>query len=548
MEAWDVIIIGGTIAGMRAAISAHDEGSSVTIISQKGLGNSGSEGYSSGLAASLDEENPMSHRDDTIRGGDWLNDQDIVSNRTSLINSEIAKLDQWGLNFRRSLEGSPNSEKGLGHKAPRVLTTGYSTSREIQQILEEQCIRRDILRRGDWFPLSLSSSNGQVTGIIALDLIEGKIEALQAKAVIIADGSFENAWNSTNKSSRGLSIALDAGCQLRDLEFISWNPLGIPDTDMNLSVDILQNGAKIITSSGKEIIISNDTTPNKLAIEINNDGGSALLDATSLNSTALPWYSGLRRMVKDRTGLDMFESKIPVSPKVELTVGGLPVDEHGRVIKNNWDTWYTGLYSVGNPSCSGLNGTGIIAGNRLLEDLVGGLSAGMHAGKWAQKNRFSSTSSINDSLFSAQATIGDLISNANLKNISNVNEIRSKLEKVISTKMGFERSASGFEEAKKTLEKLEMAIEKEELVDNSMIMNTNLTEVLELRGLILIAKASVLAAESRTESRGSHQRSDFTEQSNESMLKHTLVDSNLNLNWLPLRKSRSDTWILTPSD
>ncbi|RAH15450.1 MAG: hypothetical protein CMB56_002920 [Methanobacteriota archaeon] len=548
MEAWDVIIIGGTIAGMRAAISAHDQGSSVVIISQNGLGNSDSDSYSSGLAASLDEENPMSHREDTIKGGNWLNDQDIVSNRISLINSEIAKLDQWGLNFRRSLEGSPNSEKGLGHKSPRVLTTGYSTSREIQHILEEQCIRRDILRRGDWFPLSLCSSNGQVTGIIALDLIEGKIEALQAKAVIIADGSFENAWNSKKQNSRGLSIALEAGCQLRDLEFISWNPLGIPDTDMSLSIDILQNGAKIIDSSGKEIIISNDTTPNDLAIEINNGGGSALLDATQLQKNSISWYSGLKRIVEERTGLDMFETKIPICPKVELTIGGLPVDEHGRVIKNNWDTWFTGLYSVGNPSCSGLNGTGIIAGNRLMEDLVGGFSAGMHSGKWAQKNKFSSTSSINDALFSAQATIGDLISNADIKNISNVNEIKLKLEKIISSKMGFERSASGLEEAKNLLEKLEIAIEGEELVDNSMIMNSNLTEVLELRGLILITRASVLAAISRTESRGSHQRSDFNKQSNESMLKHTLIDSNLNLSWLPLRKSGSDTWILTPSE
>ena len=158
MEAWDVVVIGATVAGMRAAIAAHDEGASVVILSAHGLGNSGSDNYSSGLAASIDESNSMSHRDDTIRGGDWLNDQDIVSNRTTLINSHIAQLDQWGLNFRRSLSGSPGSEMGLGHKSPRVLTTGYSTSREIQHILEEQCIRREILRRGDWLALSLGLS------------------------------------------------------------------------------------------------------------------------------------------------------------------------------------------------------------------------------------------------------------------------------------------------------------------------------------------------------------------------------------------------------
>ncbi|HJM45049.1 MAG TPA: FAD-binding protein [Candidatus Poseidoniaceae archaeon] len=548
MEAWDVVVVGATIAGMRAAIAAHDEGASVTILSSHGLGNSGSDTYSSGVAASLDESNSISHRDDTIRGGDWLNDQDIVFNRTSLINSHIAELDQWGLNFRRSLSGSPKSEKGLGHKSPRVLSTGYSTSREIQHVLEEQCIRRNIMRRGDWFPFSLSNSNGQVTGIVGLDMVEGMVESLQAKAVIIADDGFENAWNPGNNSSRGLSIALDAGCQLRDLEFISWNPLGIPDTEISLSIDMLQNGGKLTTSSGTEIQINSETTPNKLAYEINNAGGTALLDATALSKTAKEWYAGLNREVKNRTGFDMSEQLIPVSPKVEQTVGGLPVDEHGRVIKGNWDNWYTGLYSAGGASCSGLNGTGIIAGNRLMEDLIGGSSAGMHAGKWINKKNFGGTSSLEETLFSAQATLSDLISNASSNNTSNVNKIKSKLEKLISSNMGFERSLEGLETASNNLENLEREILQENLIDNNMIMNTNLTEIMELRGLISITRASIVAAISRAESRGSHQRTDIEETFNDTMLKHTLVDSNLQINWLPLRKSASGTWILTPSN
>ena len=548
MEAWDVVVVGATIAGMRAAIAAHDEGANVVILSAHGLGNSGSDNYSSGLAASIDESNSMSHRDDTIRGGNWLNDQDIVSNRTTLINSHIAQLDQWGLNFRRSLSGSPNSEMGLGHKAPRVLTTGYSTSREIQHILEEQCIRREILRRGDWLALSLGNLNGQVTGVIALDMLEGTVECLQAKAVIIADDGFENAWESGNSSSRGLSISLEAGCQLRDLEFVSWNPLGIPDTELSLSLDILQNGGKISTTSGTQIEINSDSTPNNLAFEINNAGGSALLDATSLSKSAIEWYSGLRRSVKERTGLDMFEQVIPIAPRLEQTVGGLPVDEHGRVIKGNWDTWFTGLYSAGGASCSGLNGTGIIAGNRLMEDLVGGSSAGMHAGKWVKKKNFSGTESLNEALFSAKAKISDMLSSASTNNTSSIGKIKSRLWNTITTNMGFSRSLEGLQNATQILESLEAELDKEELVDGSLIMNTNLIEMLELRGLISVTQASIIAAQSRSESRGSHQRDDYQETVDETMLKHTLVDSSLQINWLPLRKSGSGTWILTPSN
>ena len=548
MEAWDVVVVGATVAGMRAAIAAHDEGASVVILSAHGLGNSGSDNYSSGLAASIDESNSMSHRDDTIRGGDWLNDQDIVSNRTTLINSHIAQLDQWGLNFRRSLSGSPSSEKGLGHKSPRVLTTGYSTSRQIQHILEEQCIRRDILRRGDWLPLSLGSFRGQITGLVALDMVEGTVECLQSKAVIIADDGFENAWSSGNSTSRGLSISLDAGCQLRDLEFVSWNPLGIPDTELSLSVDVLQNGAKISTTNGNEIEITSDMTPNKLASKINDEGGTALLDATSLSKSAIEWYSGLRRAIKERTGLDMFEQSIPITPRIEQTVGGLPVDEHGRVVKGNWNTWFTGLYSAGGASCSGLNGTGIIAGNRLMEDLVGGSSAGMHAGKWVKNKNFSGSESINETLFSAKAEISDMLSNADSNNTSSISNIKSKLWNTISTNMGFERSSEGLQNAAQELEKLEVEIHKEELVDGNMIMNTNLMDILELKGLISISRASIIAAQSRSESRGSHQRSDFQETINETMLKHTLVDSSMQINWLPLRKSGSGTWILTPTN
>jgi len=548
MEAWDVVVVGATIAGMRAAISAHDDGANVVILSAHGLGNSGSDNYSSGVAASLNESNSISHRDDTIKGGDWLNDQDIVFKRTSLINKHIAELDQWGLNFRRSLSGAPESEKALGHKSPRVLTTGYSTAREIQHILEEQCIRRNIMRRGDWLALSLSGSKNQVTGVVGLDMIEGTVESLQAKAVIIADNGFENAWNPGHGTSRGLSIALDAGCQLRDLEFISWNPLGIPDTELSVTVDILQNGGKLTTSSGEEIKISPDTTPNNLAYEINNIGGIALLDATSLNKNAVKWYSGLSREVKNRTGLLMSEQLIPVSPRVEQTVGGLPVDEHGRVVKGNWDTWYTGLYSAGGASCSGLNGTGIIAGNRLMEDLIGGSSAGMHAGKWVKNNDFSGTKSLEDAMFSVQANIANLISNASVNNSSNVSKTHSKLCKIITSKMGFERSLEGLEEAAISLENLEREIVEENLIDNNMIMNTNLTEIIELRGLISVTRASIVAAISRAESRGSHQRTDIQEKLNDTMLKHTLVDSTLQINWLPLRKSASGTWILTPSN
>ena len=183
-----------------------------------------------------------------------------------------------------------------------------------------------------------------------------------------------------------------------------------------------------------------------------------------------------------------------------------------------------------------------------MEDIIGGSSAGMHAGKWVKDRSFSGTKSLEDNMFSAQANIADLISNASVNNTSNVNKISSKLCDIIKSKMGFERSLEGLEEATISLENLEREIVEENLIDNNMIMNTNLAEIIELRGLISVTRASIVAAISRAESRGSHQRTDIQERFDDTMLKHTLVDSTLQVNWLPLRKSASGTWILTPSN
>ncbi len=141
-----------------------------------------------------------------------------------------------------------------------------------------------------------------------------------------------------------------------------------------------------------------------------------------------------------------------------------------------------------------------------------------------------------------------MLSSANTNNTSSIGKIKSKLWNTITTNMGFSRSLEGLQNATQILENLEVELDKEELVDGNTIMNTNLMEMLELRGLISIAQASIIAAKSRAESRGSHQRNDYQEKVDETMLKHTLVGSSMQINWLPLRKSGSGTWILTPSN
>ena len=251
MEAWDVIVIGDGPAALRSAAEAAKQGASTLVISVNALG-SGTHLGQEGVAASLQEPNNRDHREDTIRAGYFLNDQDIVASRTADAGRQVDLLERWGVNFRRDAHGIPLVRKAPGHGMGRNADAGDATGREIQHVLEEQCMRHGVTRRGDHLPLSLIHTNQSVSGVTVVDLVNGRIAALQAKAVILADGGFEGAF-SHGAVGLGLDLALRAGVPLRDMEFIAHTPLGIKDTNMILPLGLLHDGATLHDSNGTDI-------------------------------------------------------------------------------------------------------------------------------------------------------------------------------------------------------------------------------------------------------------------------------------------------------
>ena len=543
MEAWDIIVIGDGPAALRAAAAGAKRGASTLMMSTDSLG-AGNDSAIDGIAAPLKESTTKSHRDDTIRAGAYLCDQDIVSLRVSQATRQIDLLERWGVIFRRDADGIPLVRKASGHSLPRLAGAGDSMIRETQQVLEEQCMKHGVVRRGDQIPLELVHSNQQIHGLIALDSTTGSVNALQTKCLIIADGGYEGIWNGT-KVGLGLDLVMKAGLAVRDLEFVAWAPLAVSGTNVVLPIGMLADGATLHHSNGSplEVDLTADTTALANAIGSNGD---VVLDARNMGESGV-WWAQTFELVNQRLGIDMKKQTVSVQPRVATTIGGIATDEYGRAVTGRWSRWFTGLYAAGDSSCSGLHGAGLVAGNRLLDAVAGGAAAGEHAAGYAKKNSHTGRAALEGALGAAEADLDFDMAGAEEGPVQRSGPLFTKLSEIMQSNMSFSKDASGLESALESLNSLADSANKLHLDDSGRLYNTNLLEALRLKAGIRLAIASARSALSRTESRGTHQRSDFAEEDSE-QLHHTLVDSDGNLSTLAIRKGGSGTWVLSPGE
>ena len=368
MEAWDIIVIGDGPAALRAAASGAKAGATTLMMSADSLG-SGSLTALDGIAAPLKESTTKSHRDDTIRAGAFLCDQDIVSNRISQATRQVDLLERWGVIFRRDPDGIPLVRRAAGHSLPRLAGVGDSMARETQQVLEEQCMKHGVSRRGDQLPLHLVHTDEEVHGLIALDMTTGSLNALQAKSIIIADGGYEGVWNGS-AIGLGVDLAMRTGLAIRDLEFVSWTPLAIDGTNVVLPIGMLADGATLHHANGDPLDVDDFADAAAIANAMGQE--SIVLDARNMGSSSV-WWAQTAELLSTRLGINMSKQTIPVTAQVSTTLGGITTDEHGRAISGKWSRWFTGLYAAGESASSGVHGAGMVAGNRLLDALAGAL-------------------------------------------------------------------------------------------------------------------------------------------------------------------------------
>lgn len=483
----------------------------------------------SGIASSAGESNFAEHAADTHRAGADLCEGDVVSSTTGSAVSHLAQLEQWGLNLRRDRNGSPYLGQLPGQSNPRTAGTGDSTLREVRLILEEQCIKRNIPRRGDIEILNIAMKNDSVKGLVALDVQTGEIFAIQSKALILADGGFQSAWNG-DSSAMGSScaLALRQGISLANLEFTSMHPLTVADTTLRLPLDLLGSGGVVIGADGQPM--SMDDGPDALARSIIEAGGAAL-DLTNISRSAATWFANVAENLQSRCGIDYSEAQIPLVPIANMTIGGIPTDALGRVVNGGWDSTVKGLFAAGDAACSGLHGAALNSGDHLLGAIASGKSAGGAAATQASSSKFSGSSEISIALSEAHHMHDSMLSSTGSDGIS-AGTIQSSLATTMQTHMGISRSASGLAKAAASIEKLqETAVV---LSDSSPVMNTELVNLLRTQSLLSVASAAVSAAHAREESRGNHVRSDFPTTDTEPP-SHSLTSMDGTVTSLPLR-------------
>tara|TARA_B100000614_G_C14558493_1_gene496383 strand:- start:1171 stop:2805 length:1635 start_codon:yes stop_codon:yes gene_type:complete len=541
MEAWDVVILGDGPAALSAAAQASKDGANVLMMSSTGLGDAGMDAMN-GIACHIQEESNRGHREDTIKTGAFLCDQDIVAEHTTKAIRIVDLLERRGVNFRRDAKGIVKGHYASGHTKPRLCNAGDATVREVQQVLEEQCMKHGVTRRGDQVPLELVHTENSVNGLISIDMLNGRILSIQCKALIIADGGFEGAF-STGSASLGMDLAYRAGAPLRNLEFIAEAPLGVVGTNLVIPQSILSDGATLHTPSGTALETI-ATTPTSEICSKMHEAGTTVLDARNLGEHK-DWWTVLFDNIKQRTGIDMNRQTIEVAPIPTHTIGGLPTDEHGRVVLQSWARWFTGLYAAGSASSSGLHGADVLEGNRLLEAIAVGEAAGAHAAEWIQKRKFTAATLLEDAQGLAEAELS-MLGGETEGPVQRLNPVFTRLKEILTSLQTPASVASDYDAAAEMLEQLSIKAEQLYCDQTSLIANQNLLEILRVQAAIRIGQAYVKSASLRTESRGLHQRSDYAE-SNDELLHHNLIFSDGTHATLALRKGPSGNWILPPS-
>ena len=463
MESWDVLVLGEGPAALRAAIAASDTGARPLLVSGSSVGVASGFPPISGFSASLNETSPAAHIEDTISAGGDHTDKDAAARICGLAVEALSELERWGLVLRRSKDGLPHMADISGHSFPRVAGCGDSTVREVTRTLEEQTMKRGINRKSDLLPVALVMDNNQARGIVALDIESGELIPIQAKTIIVASQGYQGIWNTPSLGpGNGLAISNAAGIRLKGMANVPMHALTIAGTGMILPMDILGSGE--------------DASPNDVI-----GGELCVLDMRSMEKSAKGWFENTESKVLDRTGLNVRNDVLPLSPMIISTTGGIPVDDHCRAIFDSGKMWYTGLYAAGRSAYTGMHGSTPLPGNLIMEEVVTGMVAGKHAAEWSNNSQFGGHEAIQQAVSSSQKKIDQMFSSEGSP-VGHVAKALSSAMRIIDGS-GDQASMAVAHASINEISSLGMRV-----TDPSRRMNTELVTALHVEGLLSLAK------------------------------------------------------------
>jgi succinate dehydrogenase / fumarate reductase flavoprotein subunit len=579
---FDVVVIGAGGAGLMAALYASKT-ASTAVLSKLYPTRSHTGTAQGGVGAALGnegEDHPEWHTFDTVKGSDYLGDQDAIEFMCFEAVQAVYELEHYGLPFSRTPDGriaqrpfGGHTNNVTGKPVPRACYAADRTGHMILQTLYQQCIKNHVNFYDEYQVLDVLIENGAAAGVVALELLTGELHIFHAKSIIFATGGHGRIWEITSNAytftGDGPAIAMRRGIPLEDMEFFQFHPTGIYRLGILITEGVRGEGGILVNDLGERFmekyapkvkdLASRDVVSRAMYLEMREGrgiGGKRYLyldmrpetvnkyaaldgrkrtDGTPYVVTGEELLSKLPDIVdfaRTYLGVDPVAQLMPIQPTAHYAMGGIPTNKYGEVVIDEQNTVLPGLYAAGECACVSVHGANRLGTNSLLDLIVFGKYAGLRAAEFSQGASFQTlpadpTEFIRQQLDAIRNSQGD----------EKVFTIANEMKSVMFDDVGVFRIQAGMQNALDKVRELQERIKRVRRPDQGKIFNTELINVWELGNLLDLAEITTVSALARTESRGGHAREDYPKRDDANWLKHTLAwykDGAISLGYKPV--------------
>lgn len=539
--AYDIVVVGGGAAGLRAAIAAAESNPHMTIglVSKVYPMRSHTVSAEGGTAAVMRDYDSLElHAFDTIRGSDYLADQDAVEFFVAHCPEEIVQLDHWGCPWSREEDGKVQQRAFGGMSVKRTVFAADKVGFHILHTLFQTSMKyANIHRLDEWFVTRIILENGKAAGVVAMDIRRGELAYVTSKAVVLATGGagrvYEFTTNGFIKTGDGMALAYRVGVPLKDMEMVQFHPTCLPGTGILITEAARGEGGYLVNKDGDRFM--KKYLPSKMELgprdilsrseimEIREGrgfegphGAYVGLDLRHLGEKAIDERLPMvRELAEKYLGLDPIHELIPVRPGQHYIMGGISTNLRG-------ETNVPGLYAVGEAACVSINGANRLGSNSLSECLVFGTSTGLSAAAYAKKAEWPRGGAAKEAFASEETRIFDGLLKRE-RGSETIAGLRLEMQRLMERDVGIFRDERGLSDAAAKLGSLRARFAEVSVEDKDHVFNTELTAALELDFMLDVAQAIAHSALNRRESRGAHSRTDHTNRDDANFLKHSLA-------------------------
>ena len=580
---FDVVVVGAGGAGLMAALYAS-KSANIAVLSKLYPTRSHTGTAQGGVGAALanyEEDHWEWHAFDTVKGSDYLGDQDAIEFMCYEAVQAVYELEHFGLPFSRTPDGRIAQRPFGGHTnnitgkpVRRACYAADRTGHMILQTLYQQCIKNNVKFFDEFQVVDLLTVNGITAGVVALELGTGEIHVFQAKAVIFATGGHGRVWDVTSNAyaytGDGIAVTMRRGVPMEDMEFFQFHPTGIYKLGILITEGVRGEGGILLNCNGERFmekyapkvkdLASRDVTSRAMYLEMKagrgiNGGNYLYLDVRPETVNKYAALDGRKRpdgtpyivtgeeitaklpdiidFARTYLGVDPVTQPMPVQPTAHYTMGGIPTNRYGEVVIDDKNTVMPGLFAAGECACVSVHGSNRLGTNSLLDLIVFGKHAGLKAAEYSQGASFQTLPEDPTDFARAQF---DAIRNA--KGEENIIDVAKTMKEVMTDGVGMFRTGEGMQHALEVVRGLRERHKNIALVDRGKIFNTQLMNIWELGNLLQLAELVTVCALNRTESRGAHARDDYPKRDDANWLKHTLSwvreDGKIDLGYKPV--------------